>query len=233
MYSLPICGLNKTTLLDYPEKVAATVFLGGCNFRCPFCHNGGLVLSPKNYISHTTEEILSFLKKRQSVLSGVCITGGEPTLYEALPNFIHEIKQLGYAVKLDTNGSNPGLLSLLIRENLLDYIAMDIKSDLDHYEDVCGVPTDTTKISESVAIIRNSGLMYEFRTTVIKEFHSVNTFDAICEWLDGSKNYFLQNYKESAQVLNPIFSAYSKEELMVFLEICRPHFENCCLRGID
>ena len=151
-----LCGLNKTTLLDYPGHVAATIFTGGCNFRCPFCHNGDLVLRPETMPTYTEEEIFSFLKKRKPVLSGVCITGGEPTLQKDLPDFISQIKDMGYLVKLDTNGSNPQMLSLLLNNSLLDYVAMDIKSGKSDYAHVAGCnPALLSNIEASVEIDRS------------------------------------------------------------------------------
>ena len=151
---MKIHGLNKTTLLDYPEHVAATVFTGGCNFRCPFCHNGGLVLEPHKQPLILEEDVLSFLKKRKGVLSGVCITGGEPTLQKDLAEFIRKIKELGYLVKLDTNGYRPEMLEELFTEGLLDYVAMDIKTSLENYAVVSGVKNiDTDVIKESADIL--------------------------------------------------------------------------------
>lgn len=237
--SLPICGLNKTTLLDYPGHVASTIFLGGCNFCCPFCHNGELVLSPKDFITYSEEDILTHLNKRKKVLSGVCITGGEPTLYPSLPDFISNIKEIGYLVKLDTNGSNPDLLSDLYTRNLLDYVAMDIKSDPAHYAQTVHIhPFASSEklvstINRSIQIIRESKIPYEFRTTAVKGLLNSDIFRAIGEWLHGDDNYFIQNYKESDYVINPVYSGFTNDELNEFAQICTPHFANVTIRGVD
>ena len=217
---MQICGYNKTTLLDYPEHVAATVFLGGCNFRCPFCHNGDLVQNFHMLPSVSPKEIFSFLKKRTGILTGVCITGGEPSLSKELPEFIRCIKELGLSVKLDTNGSKPDVLEDLIKEHLLDYIAMDIKGDREHYGKIAGLTEfsggkkasfDLSPIEASINLIQSCGIAYEFRTTVVKEFHNAASFERIGRWLHGSDRYFLQNYEESPAVIQKGFHGYSKE----------------------
>lgn len=238
---MQICGYNKTTLLDYPEHVAATVFLGGCNFRCPFCHNGDLVQDFHLLPSVSPEEVLSFLKKRAGILTGVCITGGEPSLSKELPEFLRCIKELGLSVKLDTNGSKPDVLEDLIKEHLLDYIAMDIKGDREHYGRIAGVTGfsdgkeasfDLSPIEASIKLIRSCGIAYEFRTTVVKEFHNAASFEQIGMWLHGSERYFLQNYEESPAVIQKGFHGYSKEELSEFIQILAPHFQQTGIRGI-
>lgn len=238
---MQICGLNKTTLLDYPEHVAATIFFGGCNFRCPFCHNGDLVLHPDLLPPISKDEIFSFLKKRSHILTGVCISGGEPTLYKELPDFIRKIKSMGFLVKLDTNGSNPAVIEALLKENLLDYIAMDIKGDKEAYANLTGFSTKNVKnnralhiadIEESTNIIRDSGITYEFRTTVMREFHTKESFEKIGKWLHGSKNYYLQNFEDGDNVISKGFHGFEKEELLEFSKILAPHFEKVGIRGI-
>ena len=205
-----ICGLNKTTLLDYPGKIACTIFLGGCNFRCPFCHNSGLVLSPHQEPSFSQEEILTFLKKRQGILEGVCITGGEPTLEKGLIDFIEKIHALGYPVKLDTNGSHPWIIKKLVQNQLIDMVAMDIKSSPENYAKVAGVKTmNLDAIRESADFLLSNTVPYEFRTTVVRELHSAEDFKQIGRWLDGAQAYYLQAYKDSPQVIIPGFSSYS------------------------
>ncbi len=229
-----INGLQKTTLLDYPTKVAATVFFGGCNFRCPFCHNMNLVLHPEEALSLTEEEILSFLKSRQGILDGVCITGGEPTLQKDLPAFIGKIKDLGYAVKLDTNGTNPGMLSDLVSNALLAHVAMDIKTAPDHYATVCGIPKpDLSAIQESVSFLLASDISYEFRTTVVSEYHTEEIMLSIGEWIRGAKAYYLQSYKDSEFVPDRTLHACKKEELLRFVEILTPFVDHVSLRGVD
>lgn len=230
---MKICGLQKTTLLDYPGHVAATIFLGGCNFRCPFCHNSELLGSDAEEMM-SREELFSFLRKRKPILEGVCITGGEPTLSTDLEEFILDIRRLGYLVKLDTNGLKPDVLKNLVRNGLLDYVAMDIKAGRENYSRVAGVPgLPMEKIEESAAFLLEGNVPYEFRTTVVKELHSRNDFLDIARWLAGCTNYYLQNYVDSEQVLIPGFSSCSKEELLHFADILKPFMGNVSLRGID
>ena len=231
---MQIHGLNKTTLLDYPGHVAATVFTGGCNFRCPFCHNGGLVLEPHKQPLILEEDVLSFLKKRKGVLSGVCITGGEPTLQKDLAEFIRKIKELGYLVKLDTNGYRPEMLEELFTEGLLDYVAMDIKTSLENYAVVSGVKNiDTDVIKESADILRVSGIPYEFRTTVVKELHDRADFESIGQWLAGSRALYLQGYRDNEMVLCKGLSACAKEEMEEYAEILRRTISIVEIRGME
>lgn len=238
---MQICGLTKTTLLDYPEHIAATVFLGGCNFRCPFCHNRDLVLSPDSLPRILEEEFFSFLKKRTGILTGVCVSGGEPTLYRDLPVFLSKIKELGFLVKLDTNGSHPEILEQLFEERLLDYIAMDIKGEPEKYAQIAGLSDKNSALSQtfsqkaiesSVDFIRKSGILYEFRTTVLREFHTKESFFKIGEWLHGSRSYYLQNYEESPGVMTCGFHSYQKEDFMEFARILAPHFTTVGIRGM-
>ncbi|NLL78017.1 MAG: anaerobic ribonucleoside-triphosphate reductase activating protein [Clostridiales bacterium] len=229
-----IHGLNKTTLLDYPGHVAATVFLGRCNFRCPFCHNGSLVLNPESQPLIAEDEVFTFLKKRRGILSGVCITGGEPTLEPELKNFIRQIKDMGYLVKLDTNGYRPEIIKELIEEKLLDYIAMDMKNCTEKYPKTVGIERiDTEKINKSIDLIMNSGISYEFRTTVVKEFHTREDMLAIGREIEGAEAYFLQEYKDSEQAIERGFHAYGKEEMEAFAELLRPFIPNVMIRGMD
>lgn len=229
-----ICGYQKTTLLDYPGHVAATIFTGGCNFRCPFCHNSDLVVNPTMSPCISQEEIFAFLKKRKNVLSGICITGGEPTLQTNLSEFIKKVRSLGYKIKLDTNGYRPDVISSLLEDNLLDYIAMDIKAGLSNYAKVSGVPNlDTSKIKESISIIENSGIDYEFRTTVVKELHSQEDFLEISEMLSSSSPYFIQSFKDSGNILTPGLSSCDTETLNQYLAIVKNKLPFSSLRGIE
>ncbi len=229
-----IHGLNKTTLLDYPEHVAASVFLGGCNFRCPFCQNGDLVMRPESQPVIAMAEVMEFLKKRKGILTGVCITGGEPTLETGLEDFIREIGELGYLVKLDTNGYRPETLCGLVEKKLLDYIAMDIKSSMERYGEAAGVEgLDTERIRESIRIVMESGVRYEFRTTVVKELHGEKELTAIGREIAGAEKYFLQGYQDSRAVIQTGFHAYAKEELERLAECVRPYVKNVRLRGVD
>ena len=231
---MQICGFNKTTLLDYPGHVAATIFTGCCNFRCPFCQNGDLVLHPARLPQLDEEEVLKVLAKRRGILTGVCVTGGEPTLQPDLAVFLKKIKELGLLVKLDTNGYRPEVVEDLFRQGLLDYIAMDIKSSPEHYAAVAGFPgLQMDRIRKSAAFIQSCGLPYEFRTTVVHELHRAEDFLSIGRWLQGSEAYFLQSYQESEGVISPVFSAYSKEELESFQSLLLPFIPNTSLRGVD
>lgn len=230
---MKICGLQKTTLLDFPGHVAATVFTGGCNFHCPFCHNSELLgndVTP----SFTEEQFFAFLKKRRGILEGVAITGGEPTLQPDLEIFIRNIRKMGFRIKLDTNGYRPEVLKRFCQEGLVDYVAMDIKTCRERYSEVAGIPSiQIGKIEESVDYLKLNTVPYEFRTTVVRELHSADDFSKIGTWLSGSSRYFLQNYTDSGNVLHPVFTSYSKEELTDFMEIVKPYVEFTALRGID
>lgn len=231
---MKICGLQKTTLLDYPGHVAATVFLGGCNFRCPFCHNKELLCGEARELC-TREELLSFLRKRAAILEGVCITGGEPTLYpDELESLIRDIRSCGYLIKLDTNGFRPKVLKRLCDAGLLDYVAMDIKSCRERYFSVAGISsTDIGSIEESAAFLMNGKVPYEFRTTVVRELHSADDFKKIGLWLKGCSSYFLQNYIENDNVLQPGFTSCSAKELLDYVSILKPYIDHTALRGID
>ncbi|MBE5927312.1 MAG: anaerobic ribonucleoside-triphosphate reductase activating protein [Lachnospiraceae bacterium] len=227
-----IKGLQKLTLLDYPEKTACTVFTGGCNFRCPFCHNASLV-TRLNSEEINEDDFFSFLKKRKNVLQGVCITGGEPTLMPDLPDFICKIKELGYLVKLDSNGYRPEILKQLVNDGLIDYIAMDIKNSESKYSLTAGVPDlNIDKIKESIDFIINSEIDYEFRTTVVKELHSPQDIEDIGLLIKNSKKYFLQSFIDSGDLINTGYSAYTKEEMQQLLEIATQKVtKNAYLRG--
>ncbi|MEG1790778.1 MAG: anaerobic ribonucleoside-triphosphate reductase activating protein [Clostridia bacterium] len=218
--SMVIHGLNKLTLLDYPLHTACTIFTGGCNFRCPFCHNRSLVLAPESQPVISEDEVLSFLKKRVGVLEGACITGGEPTLQPDLFEFCAKVKSLGYKVKLDTNGTNPRLLKKLIDANFLDYVAMDIKNSLTNYGLSVGIEKfNTANIEESVKLLLTNCVDYEFRTTVVKEFNSAEDFREIATWLSGAKKYFLQTFKDSGDLINNTLHAAESNEMHNFLDI--------------
>lgn len=232
-----IHGLQKLTLLDYPEHLAAVLFTGSCNFRCPFCQNGSLVLNPQEEPVIPEEEILSLLKKRRGVLTGVCITGGEPTLHHDLPDLIAKIKSLGYQVKLDTNGTNPTLVKQLFQDGLLDYVAMDIKTSRTNYPLVSGCSNiSMEKLQETINFLMTSGIEYEFRTTVVKGLHTSEDFVDIGNWLSGAKRYFLQSYKDSEYILRKgqlEMSAFPPDEMKEFLALVLPAIPSAKLRGVD
>ena len=228
---MKISGLQKLTLLDYPGKMSCTVFTYGCNFRCDFCHNA-LLVTEENSDNISEDEFFSFLKKRQGILDGVCITGGEPTLQPDLREFIIKVKSLGYAVKLDTNGTNPRLLKSLIEEKILDYVAMDIKHSPAKYNSICGCEVDIDAIKESVSVIIESGIEHEFRTTTVREHHCADDFRAISEWIKGDSKYFLQHFEDSGNLIGDNLSPFSKEEMLGFADKIRNKLPNVALRGV-
>ena len=228
---MKISGLQKLTLLDYPGKMACTVFTYGCNFRCPFCHNAMLV-TEENIDNISEDEFFTFLKKRQGILDGVCISGGEPTLQKDLAEFIGKIKDMGYAVKLDTNGSKPEVLRKLISENLLDYVAMDIKNSPAKYSLTCGCEIDIALIKESVSIIKESGIDHEFRTTTVRELHTAEDFAEITDWIKGDSKYFLQQFVDSGNLIGDNLSPFGKDELTLFAESIRGKSANVTIRGV-
>lgn len=227
-------GLQKLTLLDFPGKVACTLFTRGCNFRCPFCHNASLVVRPDEQRMYGNDEIISFLKKRAGVLDGVAITGGEPTLMNGLYDFIKEVKSLGYAVKLDTNGTRPEVLKRIVNDGLVDYVAMDIKNSPEKYAFTCGLPDsyDLSRIEESKSFLMEGNVDFEFRTTVAKPFHEESDFHKIAEWLMGNEKYYLQQFKDSGDIIGENVSAYSDAEMKLFLDILLPFVPNAQLRGV-
>lgn len=227
--NMVISGLQKLTLLDFPQKVACTVFLGGCNLRCPFCQNGEIL--DGRTAGMTEDDFFAFLKKRQKILDGVCVSGGEPLLHEGIFSFIEKIRALGYAVKLDTNGTFPVRLKRLVQEKLIDYVAMDIKNSPKKYARTAGTAVDLENIRESAAFLMESGIDYEFRTTVVAKYHRAEDFIAIGEWLRGAKKYFLQNFVDSEFVLEKGLTAYSDEDLQAFKQLLLPYIPTTKIRG--
>ena len=230
---MQIHGFNKTTLLDYPGLLASTVFTGGCNFRCPFCQNADLVLDPTSQPLIDENHIFDHLNKRKGIIQGVCITGGEPTLQKDLEDFVKRLKEYDVKVKLDTNGYRPEVTKKLIENGLLDYVAMDIKTSLDEYSKVAGVNVDPAIIKESVDLLKNGNVDYEFRTTVVKELHGKENFEKISELLSGANRYYLQGYIDSERVIDRRFSSYTKEELESFVTILKKTIKNVSIRGVD
>lgn len=226
-----INGIQKLTLLDYPGKCACTVFLAGCNLRCPFCHNASLVLGGAP-TAMEDGEFFAFLKKRKGLLDGVCVTGGEPTLRPDLPDFIRRIKEMGYLVKLDTNGSNPEMLGRLLRENLLDYVAMDIKNCPDRYTETCGGADILPQVERSLSLLRNSPVEYELRTTLCRPFHDENALEAMGKWLSGTQNYYLQNFVDSGDLIGTGVSGFTKEEMEALRQRVLPYIPTTRIRGI-
>ena len=251
---MDIQGLQKMTLLDFPGKVACTVFLGDCDFRCPFCHNFQLVTGP---FAPVMDEgaFLAFLDTRQGLLDGVAITGGEPCLRRDLPKFLARIRERGFGVKLDTNGTHPQMLARLLEEGLVDYVAMDVKNSPAKYAatvglagrgkafpqvlDFGGVPVevrsemDLQGIDRSIALLKGSGIACEFRTTVVREFHEPGDFEQIGRWIEGADQYFLQAFTERDAVPDRTLSAPSPDELRAFRDIVAPHVGHAAIRGVD
>lgn len=213
-----IQGLQKLTVLDFPGQVACIIFTAGCSFRCPFCHNATLVKGEGDVISE--EEIFSYLKKRQGILDGVVITGGEPTIQKDLKEFISKIKAMGYKVKLDTNGYHPKQLKELLDAGLLDYVAMDIKNSKEKYALTTGIPNiDISRIEESVELLKNGNVPYEFRTTTMAELHSTQDIVAIAEWLEGASKHYIQSFKDSGDILNGTFTPLNEQKIAEFKQI--------------
>ena len=229
---MKIKGFQKTTLLDFPGKVASTVFTGGCNFRCPFCHNASLVLNPNEVDDIDEEYVLSYLKKRKGILDGVCITGGEPLLQKDILSFVEKIKEIGLLIKIDTNGSYFNALKDIINSGCVDYIAMDIKNSFERYAETIGLPEIPDNVKKSIEYIMSSGVDYEFRTTVVKEFHSFEDIENISREIKGAKRYFLQKFTDSGELIADGYSAHSDEDMKKMLEISRIYVPNAQLRGV-
>lgn len=228
-----IDGLQKMTLLDFPGKVACTVFTGGCNFRCPFCHNALLVTELPENPDYTVDEILSFLKKRSGLLDGVAITGGEPLMNPDIADFIKQIRELGYAVKLDTNGSYPDRLKSIVAEGLVDYVAMDIKNCKEKYAETIGLKSyDLSKIEESVEFLKSGTVDYEFRTTIVNEFHTVEDIRKAAEWIKGAKRYFLQNFVDSGNLIDGSVTGVGKQTMLDMQKVAADFVPQTEIRGI-
>lgn len=231
---MEIVGIQKLTLLDYPGQIACTIFTNGCNLRCPFCHNAELVLNPSLNNTLKEEDVLLFLKERFGRLDAVCITGGEPTLQSDLIPFIKKIKDMGYKVKLDTNGYLPSKLKEILDLKLVDYVAMDVKNSLKKYPLASGLKSMILEnITKSIELIKASDIEYEFRTTVVKELHEKEDFIEIAHLLKGAKRYYLQRFEDTPQNIEKGYSANSNEELNEFKNIVIKNDLNCELRGID
>ena len=230
-----ISGLQKMTLLDYPGLVACTVFTGGCNFRCSFCHNAPLVLPERMSSDDRTEEVLSFLRKRQGLLDGVAITGGEPLLHADLPEFLRKIRDLGYKIKLDTNGSFPDRLRAVVEEGLVDRVAMDIKNAPLLYGKTIGISGfDIEPVERSKNFLLEGRVAYEFRTTVVYGLHTEESLCAAARWIEGAREYYLQQYKDSGDLISPYgLDAFTDEEMHGLLQKVREIIPTAQLRGLE
>ena len=234
MNDIVITGLQKLTLLDFPGKVACTLFTKGCNMRCPFCHNASLVVRANEQKPYDNGELLEFLKKRYGLLDGVAITGGEPTLWPGLYDFISEVKNIGYDVKLDTNGTRPDALKKIVGDGLVDYVAMDIKNCREKYGSTVGFDQnyDLSPIDESISFLMSGKVDFEFRTTVTREHHTVEDIVKIGEWIRGEEKYFLQQFKDSGDIIGEGISEYKKDEMEALLDQIRQFVPNAQLRGV-
>ena len=227
-----ISGLQKLTLMDFPEVVSCIVFTQGCNFRCPFCHNSSLVNGAGD-CEISEAEVLDFLKERKKLLDGVVITGGEPTLNKDIADFLKKIKDLGYLIKLDTNGTNPDLLKKLVADKLVDYVAMDIKNCPEKYEKAAGVNKFMEKVSQSKDFLLTGAVDYEFRTTVVKGIHTKDDLISLAKWIAGAKKYYLQQYKNSGDIISPEgLSSFSQEEMNDFLSAVSPIINSSKIRNL-
>ncbi|WP_230397365.1 anaerobic ribonucleoside-triphosphate reductase activating protein [Novisyntrophococcus fermenticellae] len=228
-----IGGIQKLSLLDYPEKICCTIFTAGCNYRCPFCHNASILQPDLRSPAIPEEEVLEFLKKRKGLIDGVCITGGEPLLQPQIADFIANIRGLGFLVKLDTNGSFPDKLNELIEANLLDYVAMDVKNSPEKYGLTVGTENyDIRPVEESISLLLSGKLPYEFRTTVVRELHTCGDFQKIARWIQGAEHYYLQSFVDSEDVLVSGFHSCSSEELQEFLKVVQTLVPSVRLRGV-
>ena len=230
-----ISGLQKLTLLDYPGTVACTVFTGGCNFRCPFCHNASLVLPEELSRDNEEEQVLSFLKKRVGILDGVAVTGGEPLLHPDMPAFLEKVRALGYRIKLDTNGSFPERLIEIVNAGLVDRVAMDIKNAPELYGKTTGVPgLDLAPFRRSKDYLLEGRVDYEFRTTVVRGLHTAESLAEAAKWIAGAKEYYLQQFKDSGDILNiEGLGAFNSEEMHALKAAVAPYVPTVELRGVE
>ena len=229
---MKILGMEKLSLVDFDNHIAATVFTGGCNFRCPYCHNAPLVLDPAGQGALSEEYIFDYLKKRKGVLQGVAITGGEPTLMPDLKKFILKVRELGYEVKLDSNGTRPDVLASFIEEKIVDYIAMDIKNSKERYAETVDVENfDLSPVEESVKLLKKGNVEYEFRTTLVKEFISADDIRGIADWLAGAKRYFLQHFKDSGNCIREDLHEVDEKTAEEWKAIAEKKIARVALRG--
>ena len=229
-----LCGLQKLSMVDYPGKLAATVFTGGCNLRCPFCHNALLVTRLGETAELPETEVLAFLERRRGLLDGVVLSGGEPLLQPDAADFLRKVRDMGFAAKLDTNGCFPERLSAILEAGLVDYVAMDIKNCREKYPRTVGVPDfDTAAVEGSVRLLARSGVDHEFRTTFVRELHTAADVEAMGRWLQGAPRYYLQNFADSGNLIQEGWHGFTALELQGFADIARPFFKQVELRGAD
>lgn len=229
---MEILGIQKLTLLDYPGKLACTIFTGGCNLRCPFCHNASLVFKEGEAISQ--QEVLDFLKSRLGKLDGVAVTGGEPLINSDIVPFLEKVKKMGYLIKLDTNGTMPDALEYVVKNKLVDRVAMDVKSSPDGYSLAVGIENfDVSAVTRSKDFLMASGAEYEFRTTVVKGIHNVDQIVELAKWIEGAKEYYLQQFKDSGNLITPEgLDAFNKEEMEFLADVVRKYVPSVEIRGV-
>lgn len=229
-----ICGLQKLSMVDFPGKLAATVFTGGCDLRCPFCHNAPLVTRAAEQPELSRQEVLDFLRSRRGLLDGVVLSGGEPLLHPGAADFLREVRDLGFSVKLDTNGCHPAALAEILERRLVDYVAMDIKNSPEKYPQTVGVPAfNLDLVRESVRLLRGGTADYEFRTTVVQGLHTPADMESIGRWLEGAPRYYLQRFVDSGDLVGSGCRSPEPEELRALAEAAAPWFQEVQLRGVD
>lgn len=229
-----ISGLQKLALVDFPDKVAATVFTGGCNLRCPFCHNAPLVTRVRETPELSETEVLDFLRNRQKLLDGVVLSGGEPLLQPDAVDFLARVRDLGLSIKVDTNGCHPKPLAEILKRGLADYVAMDIKNSKEKYAQTVGIPGfDIAPVEECIRLLQSSSVDFEFRTTVVQEFHTIDDIRAIGQWLNGSPRYFLQQFVDSGDLIGTDCHGLDAAQMHAFAEAAQPYFGTVGLRGVD
>ena len=227
-----ICGLQKLSMVDYPGKLAATVFTGGCNLRCPFCHNALLVTRLGESPTITEEEVLSFLSSRRGLLDAMVLSGGEPLIQPDAADFLEKVRNLGFSIKLDTNGCYPDALQAILDRKLVDYVAMDIKNRPEKYAQAVGIQGFSIEnIEKSLALLRSSGIPYELRTTVVRQFHTPEDLEAIGLWLGNVPGFYLQNFQDSGNLIQSGLDGFSSEELRILAESAGKHMKNVRIRG--
>lgn len=225
-----ICGYEKFSMVDYEGKIACTVFTGGCNFRCPFCHNAQLVVGNDRQVVDE-KEVFDYLAKRKGLVDAVVVSGGEPTLQSDLEDFVRKVKGMGYFVKLDTNGTNPDVIASLVSQGLVDYIAMDVKNSVKKYPLTVDKQMDMSVIEKSISTIKNSGVAYEFRTTLIREFHTEDDISKITDMIEGAEHYYMQKYNDNDGCISHGYSAFDKSEVEHFKTLFEGKVEHVGIRG--
>ncbi len=228
-----ICGLQKLSMVDYPGMLAATVFTGGCNLRCPFCHNALLVTRLQESPVLDTDDVLAFLASRRGFLDGVVLSGGEPLMQPDSVDFLTQVRELGFLIKVDTNGCYPHVLREILDKQLADYVAMDIKNSPDKYAQTVGIPNfPLDNVNRSIALLQSSGIDYEFRTTVVREFHTADDIAAIAQWISGAPHYYLQNFEDSGNLISQGLHGFSLDELQIMADSALKHLKNVQIRGL-